>query len=211
MMTQTAVYALVAFIALLWTRLGGQTISVALLGPLSTLGSLVIIGLFLFDQLLWKVVPRRVVGRPVIEGTWRVALKSNWLDRPTGEAISPIDGFLVIRQTFSKVEVRLLTAESTSRQVSAHFARLDDDQYCLCAVYRNEPRRELRDRSAIHFGALVLRLPSHGSDVLSGEYWTDRQPQQTGGELRASGRISRRFTDYASAETAFLSRASRRK
>ena len=55
--------------------------------------------------------------RPVIEGSWKVEIRSNWKDPATGNAIAPVEGYMVVRQTFSTLSLRLLTAESSSELV----------------------------------------------------------------------------------------------
>ena len=56
--------------------------------------------------------------RPVIDGTWKVQLRSNWKDPiAAGATVAPIEGYMVVRQTFSTLSMRLLTAESHSELV----------------------------------------------------------------------------------------------
>ena len=38
--------------------------------------------------------------------------------------------------------------------------------YCISGVYRNEPRLHVRDRSAIHYGAVWLKIIDVDSDAL---------------------------------------------
>jgi hypothetical protein len=48
-------------------------------------------------------------------------------------------------------------------------------------VYRNEPKLSVRDRSPIHYGAIVLDVQGDPVKELAGCYWTDRNSR---GELR---------------------------
>src|SRR3954470_8222553 len=57
------------------------------------------------------------VKRPVIDGTWKLQLRSNWKDPATQNTIPPIEGYMVVRQTFSTLSMRLLTAKSHSEVV----------------------------------------------------------------------------------------------
>lgn len=85
----------------------------------------------------------------VIEGTWRAELRSNWKNA-NDAAIPPIHGYMVIRQTFLNLSLRLLTAESSSHLVGTEIVCSDDGLYCVSGVYRNEPSYQNRGRSPIH-------------------------------------------------------------
>jgi hypothetical protein len=91
---------------------------------------------------------------PDLNGTWKVAI------HPTAPETSPekVIAYMVIRQTFSTVSLRLFTAESHSETLSARVVRCDDGTCNLAAVYRNTPRLQARDRSPLHHGALLLNV-----------------------------------------------------
>lgn len=211
MPSKTAVSTLVFLGALAWLVLlmwGGQVVSESFFTPFSKVVSFLLVILAGFDRWAWKwrILPRSLVKRPDISGTWSVTLRSSWVDPNTGNVIDEIRAYLVVKQTFTSIDLRLLTTESTSRQLAAQLVRLDDDEFSLAAVYRNEPKLVIRHRSAIHFGALVLPIPNPVPDTLVGEYWTDRRPTPTSGELIATRRTRKRFADYQTSEAFFVQR-----
>jgi hypothetical protein len=142
-------------IALLVT---GQKLSSDLLRPLSTVTGIVVLLAMAFELWLWKLpfLHGWLVKRPVLTGTWRAELRSNWKDA-SGASILPIEGYVVIRQTLLNLSLRLLTKESSSHLVGTEIVCSVDGQYCVSSVYRNEPRYQDRSHSQIHFGAVWPR------------------------------------------------------
>ena len=189
------VWAVIVFVS-------GQSISSALLRPLSMVTSIVLLLSIAFELWLWKLpfLHNWFVNRPAIDGTWRVELRSNWTDA-NGVGIQPIHGYMVIRQTFLNLSLRLLTAESNSLLVGTDLVCSPDGQYCVSGVYRNEPNYENRGRSPIHYGAVWLRVIERPTQVLDGHYWTDRN---TAGELRLTDRQRQKFQDFAFAQAHYL-------
>jgi hypothetical protein len=155
--------------------LKGQTLRYA-----STVASIMLVVVFLFDMWLWRLPFLRgwFVKRPSIAGTWRVSLQSNWIDPTTNAPIGPIEGYMVVRQSFSTLSMRQLTAESSSELLGTEVVCSSDGLYCISGVYRNEPNFDVRHRSAIHYGALWLRIEDPGN-AISGHYWTDRNSAGT--------------------------------
>jgi hypothetical protein len=180
------------------------------LHDLSTVIAVVLYAVIAFDLWLWKlpVLHDWFVKRPVIDGTWKVKLRSNWRDPTTESAIPPIDGYMVVRQTFSTLSMRLLTAESQSELVGTEIVCSADRQYCVSGVYRNEPRFQVRERSEIHYGAVWLRIVTKSTKQLIGHYWTDRG---TAGEMELSNRQRKRFQTFEAAQTYYkrLSKATK--
>jgi hypothetical protein len=171
---------------------------------LSTVVVCVLYAVMLFDIWLWKLpwLHSWFVKRPVVDGTWQVELRSNWIDPATGAGIAPVEGYAVIRQTFSTLSLRLLTAESTSELVGTEIACSADGLYCISGVYRNEPRFQVREKSPIHYGAVWLRVIEEPAEKkLVGHYWTDRK---TGGELESSGRITKKIMTFESGRAQFV-------
>src|SRR5262249_15592672 len=150
-----------------------------------------------FELWLWKLpfLHGWLVKRPVIEGTWRAELRSNWKDAG-GAAIASAEGYVVIRQTFLNLSLRLLTKESSSHMVGTEIVCSADGVYCVSGVYRNEPRYEHRNHSEIHYGAVWLEVIDIPPQMLQGHYWTDRE---TAGEMRLSDKQPRKFHDFQSA------------
>lgn len=147
--------------------------------------------------------------RPDLRGTWLVELQSNYEDPTTGNRISPIICYMGIAQTFSKLQLHLMTQESESWLIAHSVMKSpNEDGYRVCGVYSNKPSVHLRAfRSEIHMGAIVL--DTHGPqklrpEALAGEYFTDRL---TKGSLLLSKRISAHTTRFADAAEAFKSTA----
>src|SRR5688572_11953562 len=69
-----------------------------------------------WEQWLWRLpLVQRIGSVPRdIRGTWKGNLESFWTDPATGERPGASSVYLVVRQTFSQVVVRLLTEESSS-------------------------------------------------------------------------------------------------
>ena len=123
----------------------GQSLSSDLLRPLSTVTSVVVLLSMAFELWLWKLpfLHGWFVKRPVLAGTWRAELRSNWKDA-SGAGIPPVEGYVVIRQTFLNLSLRLLTKESSSHLVGTEIVCAADGLYCVSGVYRNEPRYQDR-------------------------------------------------------------------
>ncbi|MDP9178962.1 MAG: hypothetical protein M3O61_14885 [Gemmatimonadota bacterium] len=209
--SRLAVTVLVGISALAWFLLllsTGLEVPIGFFSPLGKVVTGIILLLAAFDKWLWRLLPSNLIKRPKVYGTWRVALKFNWIDPTTGAVVDSRNAFLVIHQTFSAVDARLLTAESKSHQLSAQLVpSTDNDEYLLVAVYRNEPKLLIRELSPIHFGALVLRIPAAPSRTLTGEYWTDRL---TCGELSGRDRDGKRFSTFTDAEAHWVKKATPR-
>jgi hypothetical protein len=186
--------------ALLWGFLllfEGVAVSPTWLHPFSRVVGVLMVLLTAFDLWLWRLpfLQGWFVKRPVVTGTWRAEVRSNWLDPATGQTTTR-EGFMVIRQTFSTMSVCLMTDESMSELLGAEISRNADGTYRVFGVYRNEPRYAVRDRSAIHFGALQLRVAGSPPERIEGHYWTDRN---TAGELSLWGRKRSHAQDIPSA------------
>lgn len=147
----------------------------------------------------WKIFKGWYVKRPDLRGTWKVELKSSWKNPETGEVITPVCGYAVIRQSLTFLSLRLMTEESRSVLVAHSIEQQEDeDLFKLVGVYRNEPKIELQGvRSEIHHGSFALEI--HGSPVeeLEGHYWTDRA---TKGGMKLFGRVDKLYSTYEQAE-----------
>jgi hypothetical protein len=128
----------------------------------------------------WRMLHPWFVERPNLIGTYKGEILSHWINPTTGKRPAAIPAYLVIRQTFSTVHVRVHTAESQSISLVGSFLKSDDGRLELFYTYRNEPRMEVRSRSPIHYGGTKLSI-GRQADQVEGSYWTDRQ---TVGELR---------------------------
>jgi hypothetical protein len=162
-------------------------------------GALVLV-LAVFDLWGWRLRILRgwFVPRPDLRGTWQVELQSDWKDPATDKVVGPIVAYFVVRQTFSSLSVRMLTAESKSELVAAEINKATDGTYRLGAIYRNEPKLSVRDRSPIHYGAIMLAVQGDPAKELAGYYWTDRNSR---GELRTMARHNLIASSFNEAQT----------
>lgn len=150
-----------------------------------------------WDRRLWraKACQRLVPNPPVVRGTWKGVVRSNW-DHGDHGASSDIEAYLAVQQTSSHLSVRLLTEESESISLNASVSRDGGLNY----LYRNEPRMEAPDGSHIHRGAVMLNLSGMPVSALRGRYWTDRD---TKGSLTFDQRKSAVADDYEAAQGLF--------
>ena len=204
MISRTHLSTILLLAAIIWGILlvvvGGVAVSITWLRYLSTVTGILLFLLGTFDLWLWRfpVLQGWFVKRPNIRGTWRATLRSTWVDPSSGESIEQIEGFMVIRQTFSSLSLRLLTSESSSELIGAEINRFSDGTMRIAGIYRNEPRQLLRQRSPIHYGAILLDIEGRPPTCLRGHYWTDRN---TAGEIELNSRIREILHDYETAKS----------
>ncbi|MGB8295730.1 MAG: hypothetical protein WCG85_09920 [Polyangia bacterium] len=180
----------------------GVAVSGTWFRPFSTVVGILLLFLVVFDIWAWRLpfLQGWFVPRPDVRGTWRVLLQSDWKEPASGQTIAPILAFLVVRQTFSMISMRMLTAESASELVGAAIAKAEDATYRISGVYRNEPKLAVRERSPIHYGALLLDVEGSPVERLAGHYWTDRS---TRGQIVSTARKSEIFGNFDGASRAF--------
>ena len=201
MISKTHLSTILLLAAIIWGILlvvaSGVAVSISWLKYLSTVTGILMFLLGAFDLWLWRlpVLQGWFVKRPNIRGTWRATLRSTWVDPSTGQGI--IEGFMVIRQTYSSLSLRLLTSESSSELIGAEINTFPDGTIRIAGVYRNEPRQLLRRRSPIHYGAILLDIEGRPFTCLRGHYWTDRN---TAGEIELNNRIHEIVHDYETAK-----------
>ena len=171
------------------------------LKPFGTVVGIIALFVTLFNKYMWswKIFKGWYVKRPDIRGTWKVELKSSWVNPETGKETPPIYGYAVVRQTLTFLSVRLMTKESRSVLVAHSIEQQeDDDLFKLIGVYRNEPKIELQGvRSEIHHGSFALEV--HGAPVyeLQGHYWTDRG---TKGGMALMNKVEKLYDTYDQAQ-----------
>ncbi len=194
MLTAPQLNLIVAIVFVVWVLslvATGTRVDPSFFKPFSLVTATLGAALAFFDRIAWhwRVWRRWLVRRPYLRGTWRASLQ------PQGGP--PIHGFMVVRQTFTSLTLRLLTAESASVTVSAAFVNEPDGTLLLAAVYRADPRLAVRDRSAIHSGAFLIPVSADCPMQLAGHYWTDRLSR---GELLLSDRRPQLFVSFAEAQ-----------
>jgi len=183
--------------------LAGFTLTQALFDPFSKVIGVLVIILLLFDKWLWKLsfLHPWFISTPDISGTWKGKIVSSWTNPKTGESIEPIDAFLVIYQTFSSINIRMITKESKSDLLSGNFIQNEAGPRKIAGIYNNIPNIMIRDRSPIHYGGLLLEIHTDNTH-LDGEYWTDRN---TKGSLKFDKNVKKTFDNFDSALSAFQS------
>lgn len=156
----------------------GESAQGIALKTFSIASSVTAIGLLVYDRWVWRyAVVRFFSSKPDFNGTWRGALRSDYLK--DGLPIPPIPAALRIKQTNSTISVTLFTAESSSETTLSELTRLPDDRWRLRFAYTNTPRPSVRSRSDQHQGLCELYVSGEGN-TLSGSYFTSRR---TTGEL----------------------------
>lgn len=194
------VQAIIAAAVVVWAALlvlQGVTLRLAYLRPYSLVVGIVLLLFSAFDRWLWRLPPiARLMARPVLVGTWKGELRSNWIDPETKEAIPPVPAFMLIRQTYDSLTLRLFTAESFSRSDIATIQESDDGVPEIVTTYQNLPQLHLRERSPVHYGAMRLQVHGKPAFRLQGFYWTDRS---TKGEALFTAHVPQEHSDFASA------------
>jgi hypothetical protein len=179
LISNTQLKALLGVAVVLWAIvlvLQGQSVSVEMLSPFSYVLTGLGICILLWDRWAWHwhIFRGSLNKRPDIRGTWKGIVHSNFIDPDTQRGRGPIDVYLVVRQTYTTIDVRLFSEESSSISLSGNISS-DSVGVCTLAVaYRNTPRILKRGRSPINHGGMLLSLVGKPVHKLDGEYWTDR-------------------------------------
>ena len=159
----------------------GYPLTRYLFDPFSKVIGVLVIVLFLFDRWLWKlpIIHSLLVPFPDVSGTWKGQINSSWKNEKTGNPIETIDAFLVVYQTYSSINIRMMTKESNSDLLSGNIIQNQAGPDTIAGVYNNIPYLTVREKSPIHFGGLLLKIHNGEKTILDGEYWTDRDTKGT--------------------------------
>lgn len=185
----------------------GTSLSWELAKPFSTVVGVMVVFALLLEHVAWhwSWLNGWFFDVPDLRGTWHVILKSDWVDPGTGKGIDPIECFMSVTQSASKLQMCLLTAESKSWFLTSTIRRTPGGNgYEVVGLYTNQPKLGFRPKkSGIHLGAITIE--THGQsrarpESLSGEYWTDRN---TAGVMTFEKCITQVFTRYEDAAAAF--------
>jgi hypothetical protein len=181
-LSSTQTWAIVGLASLVW--LGLSVFGVTSGGGLAVVWSLrdIIPGLLfvfaLYERWGWRWQPLhriRVATTPVIIGTWRGELTSDWEDE-SGTKLAPFTVYLSINQTLTTIAVQLLSLESSSVPVAGGLAKTETGFPAIGYLYRNRPGVVLRQgRSRMHYGGAMIEIVGDPASGLNGEYWTDRK------------------------------------
>lgn len=204
-MTRNQITAFLALAVLYWIgllALRGVALSWEMLLPFSGVVAAVSLTLLLFDSWAWKlpIFQGWLIKRPILHGTWKTELQSDWIDPATGTNIPPINCYIIFRQTASLLSIRLVTPESRSESVSAGIEVCVDGTFEVNCSYRNKPKALYRHRSEVHYGAMLLAADSPTPIRLEGEYWTDRK---TSGSAVLTDRKSKTVMTFEEAQALF--------
>lgn len=182
------------FVALAAGQDGALDVS---LRTFSLAGSIVAFVFAIYDKYLWKLGPvRRFTGKPLVEGTWRGTLHSDYIRPGETEAIAPIPTVIRITQTDSKLLVTQFTNESTSITEQGQLSKEADGRWRLSWLYRNEPRLTIQNRSDVHRGAADLWITGTNGCELQGGYFTSRK---TRGDFKFTEWSAHSFADAQAA------------
>lgn len=183
-MNRFATTVLVLFASAIWALIlahNGWIIPPSFFAPMSWVVSALVGLSFAHEKWIWRWPGvRSIVGRPDLRGTWKGVIRPNPETANTNANSVPIEVFMVIRQTFSTLHLRLLAPESQSFSLSTNLVEEAPEQFSLTWVYRSEPRLLVQERSRVHLGGGQLRVSGPATTSMSGHYWTDRG---TSGEL----------------------------
>lgn len=195
------VAAVVVGVFALGILLSGDDVEVGWLRFYSVAVAAALLSLWVWEHLLWHVswMQRLKLAPPDVRGTWRGALASQWINPQTGKQIAPKTAFLVVRQTFSRTTVTLITDESVSHS-SLALVRTANGTAGIDYMYQNKPRSSVEDRSRMHHGSASLSITGRPATRLHGWYWTDRD---TRGELHFGRRSEGFADDFDGAEALF--------
>lgn len=170
----------------------GGDLDSELIRPVVTAASVVTILLLVFDQWLWRwPVIRSLHKRPVLHGTWKAELKTTFEER----AGSPIECYLVINQTYSKICVRMLFDRSQSKSMSGDLVN-EGGACMLYYVFRSEKHATEPTTNPPSRGAAVMTVGRKPALHLEGDYWMD---VATKGRVETVGRSKHLFDTYKGA------------
>jgi hypothetical protein len=130
----------------------------------------VIVLLWVFDRWLWRWSwINHFLSRPVLDGTWKCVLRTNYAERAGEE----IDAYLVIDQTCSRICVRMLFDRSQSISMSGDLVN-EGGRCILYYVFRSEKHAFEPDTNPPARGAADLRIGRKPKIHLEGDYWMER-------------------------------------
>ena len=201
-MTDIQIKVLIGLIVVIWAVVllaQGHPVPLDYIKAFSYVVTGVSFALLFWERWLWswRIFRPWLTNRPDLRGTWKGHLVSDWVDAVTKQGRGDIEAYLVVRQTFSTTDVRLLTAESGSVSLSANIVPDGESIHTVAVVYRNTPRALLRERSPIGHGGMLLYVRGTPVHQLDGEYWTDRE---TKGELTLTAHSGKLCHDFAEAQ-----------
>lgn len=170
MNSRSRLTALILLITLAWAGtllIEGVPVSSGWLRSFSIVQIMVTGGIVIFDRLLWRIwlVPR-LLGRPVIHGTWRGHVFSNYRD-------APIPSYLAIKQTYSRISISLITDQGRSHSLACRWSKADNGEQGVFYIYQLVPDILSRKSDPVRFGGGMLEVAGQPPHEVHGPYWTD--------------------------------------
>lgn len=158
--------------------------------------------IWLFDRYIWRIWPiRKLVRRPDLNGTWRVSLQSSYQVSGSKKSVAAVNGFAVVRQTFSSLSIRLMTEHAESFLVASSFDIQADGTTFVYGAYQSDPSIHLRSGiSEIHYGSFRYKVIGRPPNQLNGHYWTDRN---TNGSISLTNRKNVFFDSFNEATSSW--------
>jgi SMODS-associating 2TM, beta-strand rich effector domain len=187
------VILLAAGIAALIVWLHGGKVQGAWIRALVTAASVVTLLAVVYDQWVWRwPLVRELTSRPVVQGTWKATLRSSH----HAALAAPIESYLVVRQTYSRVSVRMLFERSASRSMSGDVV-FEDGVCVLYYLYAKQTRALDLDGNPSSRGGAALTIARQPRMHLQGDYWTD---VGTAGEIETVGYCRKLYDSFLSAQ-----------
>lgn len=173
----------------------GGSVSLNLAKAVASASSVVILALLAFDRILWRLPGfRRLHNRPVLHGTWKTELRTNYEARKE----ETITCYLVVDQTFSQLCARMLFDRSRSSSMSGDIVR-ENGRCVLYYVFRSDKNALEPASNPPSRGAADLTIASKPSLHLEGDYWME---VGTRGTMRSLGYTKTRYDTYSAASLA---------
>lgn len=200
MMSKTQTKIAVGIAAAVWFLVAlftGEGISTTALRTVTLAGSVATILFLLYDRFIWKwSIIRAFTGKPVVAGTWRGTLQSDYVRPGESGPVPPIPTVIRVKQTNSMLSVTLFTGESQSVTEQGALHHEADDRWRMSWIYVNDPRASVQHRSQQHRGVCDLYLSGKDGESLAGKYFTSRK---TTGEITLTEWSKHGYHDAASA------------
>src|ERR1035437_4999462 len=138
-MTSNQIKVLIGIVVVIWAvtlLVQGHPVPLDYIKAFSYAVTGVSFALVLWNRWLWswRVFRPWLTTRPDLRGTWKGHLLSDWVDPNTKQGRGQIESYLVIRQRFSTIDVRLLTSESGPISLSANIVADGEAVHTLAVV-----------------------------------------------------------------------------
>lgn len=129
----------------------------------------IIFSLFFFvqDKFIWKLFGKLI---PNLNGSWKANGISSYKDPNTGENFK-FEMEVIIKQTFSKIEIYTETIDSTSRSTMASICT----QHAMPIFrysFENTPKNKADEELQRHPGLIELRIKK--KNLLEGDYFSGK-------------------------------------